>query len=47
MPVPPAQGAALLERTVPALRALREAGVPIVHVITEYRDAGEIRGNPF
>ncbi len=47
MPVPADQGAALLERAVPAFRAFREAGVPIVHVVTEYRDANEIRSNPF
>ena len=47
MPVPPDQGAALLERVIPAFKALRAAGLPIVHVVTEYRDAGEIRSNPF
>ncbi len=47
MPVPPDQGAALLERAIPAFKALRAAGLPIVHVVTEYRDPGEIRNNPF
>ncbi len=47
MPVPAGQAAALLERAIPAFKALRQAGVPIVHVITEYRDAAEIRNNPF
>ena len=47
MPVPPAQGAALLERTIPAFKALRAAGLPIIHVVTEYRDPGEIKSNPF
>lgn len=47
MPVSPEQGAALLGRVIPAFKALRAVGVPIVHVVTEYRDGGEIRGNPF
>jgi biuret amidohydrolase len=47
MPVPAEVGAALLERAVPAFRALRAAGVPVIHVVTEYRDAEEIRANPF
>ena len=47
MPVPPDQGAALLARIIPAFQALRAAGLPIVHVVTEYRDPGEIRSNPF
>ena len=47
MPVPPDQGAALLERAIPAFKALRAAGLPIVHVVTEYRDPGEIKSNPF
>lgn len=47
MPLPAERSAALLERTVPALRTLRAAGVPVVHVVTAYRDGGEIAGNPF
>ena len=47
MPVPAEQAAALLERAIPAFKALRQAGVPVVHVVTEYRDAAEIRNNPF
>lgn len=47
MPVPADQAAALLARIVPAFQALREAGVPIIHVVTEYRTAVEIRSNPF
>jgi nicotinamidase-related amidase len=37
----------VIERTAALFAALRERGVPVVHVITEYRDAGEIAANPF
>ncbi len=47
MPVPPERGSALLERTIPAFKALRKAGAMIIHVVTEYRDAREINSNPF
>ncbi|HKI99137.1 MAG TPA: hypothetical protein VKB51_11745 [bacterium] len=42
-PLPAAQSAARPERTVPAFKALRHAGIPIAHVITESRDAASIR----
>jgi len=39
------------ERVVAAnarfLQRCRDAGVPVVHLLTQYRDAGEIRANPF
>ncbi|MCH7476470.1 MAG: cysteine hydrolase [SAR324 cluster bacterium] len=47
MPVPADQATALLARTIPAFRAFREVGVPIIHVVTEYRTPEEIRSNPF
>ena len=47
MPVPAEQGAALLKRIIPAFQAFRAAGVPIIHIVTEYRDALEIKSNPF
>ena len=47
MPVPADQAKALLSRVIPAFRAFREAGVPIIHVVTEYRTPEEIRSNPF
>ncbi len=47
MPVPAARAEALLARVVPAFRSFRAAGVPIVHVVTEYRTVEEIRSNPF
>jgi nicotinamidase-related amidase len=37
----------LIKRAAALFAALRERGVPIVHVVTEYRDAGEIAANPF
>ncbi len=47
MPVPADRGAALLGRVLPALKEFRRRGLPVVHVITEYRSAAEIRSNPF
>lgn len=29
------------------MRACRAAGVPVIHIVTRYRDAQEIRANPF
>ncbi len=46
MPLDGAAAAALLEVVVPALARLRDVGVPIVHVVTSYRDASEITSNP-
>jgi len=37
----------VIKRAAALFAALRERGVPIVHVVTEYRDAGEIAANPF
>lgn len=37
----------VIDRAARLFRAMRERGVPIVHVVTEYRDAGEIMANPF
>lgn len=37
----------VIARTAELLRELRAIGVPIVHVVTEYREAGEIASNPF
>jgi nicotinamidase-related amidase len=37
----------VIKRAAALFAALRERGVPIVHVVTEYRDAGEIGANPF
>ncbi len=37
----------VVKRAASLFAGLRERGVPIVHVVTEYRDAGEIAANPF
>ena len=37
----------VIARAADLFRQLRAIGVPIVHVVTEYRDAGEIAANPF
>jgi nicotinamidase-related amidase len=37
----------VITRTVELFRELRAIGVPIVHVVTEYREPDEIAANPF
>jgi len=37
----------VIDRAAQLFGALRQRGVPIVHVVTEYRDAAEIMANPF
>jgi nicotinamidase-related amidase len=37
----------VIKRAAALFAALRERRVPVVHVVTEYRDAGEIAANPF
>ncbi|MBI4014149.1 MAG: cysteine hydrolase, partial [Candidatus Rokubacteria bacterium] len=37
----------VIARTAELFRELRAIGVPIVHVVTEYREPGEIAANPF
>jgi nicotinamidase-related amidase len=37
----------VIDRAARLFRSLRDKGVPIVHVVTEYRDAAEILANPF
>jgi nicotinamidase-related amidase len=37
----------VVKRAASLFAGLRERGVPIVHVVTEYRDAAEIAANPF
>ena len=37
----------VIGRTAGLFRDLRAIGVPIVHVVTEYREPGEIAANPF
>lgn len=37
----------VIGRAAALFRDLRAVGVPIIHVVTEYREAGEIASNPF
>lgn len=46
LPVPPENAEAVLENTEQLLTRARDAGYPVVHVTTEYRDAEEIASNP-
>lgn len=47
LPLPADRAAALVERTVSLLDAYRELGVPVVHVITAYRNREEILNNAY
>lgn len=47
LPLPAEAAAALVGRMVPLAAAMRERGVPVVHVVTAYRDRGEILSNPY
>ena len=47
LPLPADASAALVERVVPLLDAYRALGVPVVHVITAYRDRDEILSNRY
>src|SRR5436190_8170170 len=47
LPLPAERCAPLIKRAAALFADLRARGVPIVHVVTEYRDAAEIAANPF
>jgi nicotinamidase-related amidase len=47
LPLPDQASAELVERTVPLLHEFRDLGVPVIHVITSYRNKGEILSNPY
>jgi biuret amidohydrolase len=47
LPLPAEASAALVERVVPLLDAYRELGLPVIHVVTSYRNREEILSNPF
>jgi nicotinamidase-related amidase len=47
LPLPAERCGPVVKRAAALFAALRERGVPVVHVVTEYRDAGEIAANPF
>lgn len=45
--LPPDRAARVVHDASVLLRELRRRGVPVVHVVTSYRDSGEIASNPF
>jgi biuret amidohydrolase len=47
MPLPADRSRALIARSAPIYRALRERGVPIIQVVTRYRTGHESETNPF
>ena len=47
MPAAPETAARLTEANRVFFEAARAAGIPIVHIVTTYRDVEEIRSNPF
>ena len=47
LPLPAERCGPLVKRSAALFVDLRRLGVPVVHVVTEYRDAGEIAANPF
>ena len=47
LPLPANSALALLERVVPLLKTYRSLSVPVVHVLTAYRDQSEILSNPY
>jgi nicotinamidase-related amidase len=47
LPLPEDAASALIDRVVPLLDDYRALGIPVIHVITAYRDRGEILSNPY
>ena len=47
LPLPAGASAALVQRVVPLLDAYRELRLPVIHVVTSYRNREEILSNPF
>jgi nicotinamidase-related amidase len=47
LPLPADAAAALMQRTVPLVGELRALGIPVIHVITSYRDRDEILSNRY
>ncbi len=47
VPLPAERAARVIRDTAPFLRTLRERGLPVVHVVSQYRDSTEIAANPF
>ena len=47
LPLAAAAAAGLMQRLVPLLDELRAIGVPVIHVVTAYRNREEILSNPY
>jgi nicotinamidase-related amidase len=47
LPLAPDRCGPVIKRTAALFTAVRPLGVPVIHVVTEYRDPGEIASNPF
>jgi nicotinamidase-related amidase len=47
LPLPAERCGPVIKRAAALFADLRARGVPVVHVVTEYRDAAEIAANPF
>ena len=47
LPLPAERCGPVIKRAAALLAGLRERGVPVVHVVTEYREPAEIAANPF
>ena len=47
LPLPAERCGPVIKGAAALLAGLRERGVPVVHVVTEYRDPAEIAANPF
>ena len=47
LPLPAPRCGPVIKRAAELFEELRARGVPVVHVVTEYRDPGEIASNPF
>jgi len=47
LPLPAERCGPVIARAAELFRELRAIGVPIIHVVTEYREPGEIASNPF
>jgi nicotinamidase-related amidase len=47
LPLPAERCAPVIKRAAALFSDLRARGVPIIHVVTEYRDPAEIAANPF
>ncbi len=47
LPLPPERCRPLIDRAAALLAGVRTRGIPVVHVVTEYRDPVEIAANPF